>query len=140
MAVAQMDTGQLTEADCRKWLDCYKQAWEFQDPEAVGVIFSPDASYRENRFGIPLRGVDEIRDYWRRTVCEFQHDVKFGHDLWGVRGDQCIATWRCSFEWRPINGMIEIDGMFRLTFSAQRNADGIPLCQVFEEWYENHEL
>lgn len=136
-----MDTQDLTTAisaaDANTWLRGYEQAWESRDPEKVVALFTPNASYRDNRFGRPMTGLDAIRHYWATTVNEFQRDVNFDFQLWGIAGNQCIATWQCTFLWLPINGVIEIDGIFRITFAGMRN--GVPLCQTFEEWYESRE-
>ena len=128
----------LTETQARKWLDTYKKAWEKGDPDLAASLFHEDAVYRERRFTTPLNGREAIRKYWVNRVQDYQRDVMFDYQLWAVSGDTGYASWQAAFTWLPSNGRIELDGVFRLTFSSVK--DHILVCQTFEEWFDLREL
>ena len=51
----------LTKQQVREVLDVYIRAWEGQDPDLIGTIFTEEASYHERVMGEPIRGRDGIR-------------------------------------------------------------------------------
>jgi ketosteroid isomerase-like protein len=57
-----------------EWIEAYRRSWETADSEAVGALFSNDASYRSNIFEEPHAGRSGIEDYWR-NVTATQSDV-----------------------------------------------------------------
>jgi len=124
----------VTPEEASAWLDGYKRAWEERDVDAALSLFSEDADYREVRFGPPLLRHKDIESYWRVQVCEFQRDPKFDYQLWGISGNQAIATWQADFHWLPINSFIKIDGICKLVFSG-RGPNGL-VCSQFNEWFD----
>ncbi len=46
------------------WLDAYVAAWKSYDPEAIGALFSADATYRYHPQDEPVHGRDEIVKSW----------------------------------------------------------------------------
>ena len=46
------------------WVDGYVQAWNSNDPAAVGALFSPDAAYHTEPYSQPWQGRDEIVRRW----------------------------------------------------------------------------
>lgn len=128
----------ITETEAAQWLEGYKTAWETRDVDLAVSLFTDDADYREKRFSEPLLGHKTLRSYWQDRVFEHQRDISFHYDIWAVKGNQCFAGWQASFTWLPINGIIEIDGVCRLTFGAREDAR--LLCSVFEEWMDHHEI
>lgn len=122
----------ITPAEAEAWMLGYKRAWEGRDTAQVLALFTDDVDYVENRFGHPLRGYDSLEDYWRGRVSEFQRDVHFEFDVWGVNGNEAYAGFKAHFIWLPMNGIMELDAACRLRFT--RAADGTLLCSKFEEW------
>lgn len=121
----------IGEADVVAWLDRYKRAWEERDAELVAALFTLDATYREQPFAAPVRGRDGVRRYWLANVVEHQRDVHFEHELWAVRDKRGFFHWRAHFTWLPINGIMELDGVSRISFAA---GDAGLLCHRLEEW------
>jgi hypothetical protein len=56
----------LTHADFQAWLDRYVAAWKSYDPQAIGDLFSEDATYRYHPEDDPVRGRDAIVADWLR--------------------------------------------------------------------------
>ena len=65
----------LTKQQVREVLDVYIRAWEGQDPDLIGTIFTEGASYHERVMGEPIRGRDGIRDYWQTKVVGTQANI-----------------------------------------------------------------
>ena len=55
----------------------YIQAWQNRSIEAIGRIFDSSAIYKFKPFHDPLRGVSEIKDYWRSHVLTQEHPEIF---------------------------------------------------------------
>ena len=56
----------LSHTDFQAWLDRYVAAWKSYDPQAIGDLFSTDATYRYHPEDEPLRGRDAIVAVWLR--------------------------------------------------------------------------
>ena len=128
----------LTEAQARRWIDAYKAAWEKGDADLAASLFHEDALYRERPFTAPIQGRDAVHKYWSRRVTDYQEDVIFDYNFWSVKGNECYYQWQAAFTWLPINGRLELDGVCKLTFSLVD--DDMPVCQIFEEWFDLREL
>jgi ketosteroid isomerase-like protein len=62
-----------------EWIAAYGRAWEERDADAAAEIFTEDALYRDNPYGLPHVGRDGVRGYWS-AVTSTQADVtvRFG--------------------------------------------------------------
>jgi nuclear transport factor 2 (NTF2) superfamily protein len=128
----------LTEDEALRWLDAYSSSWVDRNADLAASLFHQDAVYQERPFSEPIRGRDAVRKYWIARVYDHQEDIEFRYELWAVRKNRCFASFRGAFTWKPINGRIEIDGVFRLAFSSVEN--GLPVCDSFEEWFDLKEM
>lgn len=54
----------MTRDDVRRWLDRYVAAWASLDPDAVGDLFSADATYRQHPSDAGFVGRDAIVRAW----------------------------------------------------------------------------
>ena len=54
----------MTRDEVQAWLDRYSAAWESYDPEAIGDLFSREATYRYHPWDEPLRGREAIVRSW----------------------------------------------------------------------------
>jgi hypothetical protein len=65
-----------------EWAERYARAWEEADDNAVGALFTEDATYRSDPFKEPYRGRDGIRRYWREvTATQANVEVAVGRTL-----------------------------------------------------------
>jgi len=67
----------MTTTAFERWLRAYGDAWERGDPDAVVPLFSPNATYLERPFDVPMVGVDAIRQYWIDGAKNAQTTVRF---------------------------------------------------------------
>ena len=54
----------MMEQDVQDWLDAYVRAWVDGDSNRAVALFSDTATYRETPFDDPMRGRQQIQDYW----------------------------------------------------------------------------
>ena len=47
-----------------KWMSGYRRAWESNDPDEIGALFTDDALYYNEPFSPPSRGRDAIVVNW----------------------------------------------------------------------------
>ena len=126
----------MTEDDVQDWLDEYGRAWINGDPDHVVTLFSDTATYRETPFGDPMRGRDEIREYWQNGAAETQEDVEFASQVWAIKDDTAIAGWQARFARKASGVRVELDGIFRLVFSKEQDT---LRCTTLEEWWHSRE-
>lgn len=46
------------------WLERYRRAWTTDSAEDIGGLFTADVRYFNAPYRPPLRGVDEVTEYW----------------------------------------------------------------------------
>jgi hypothetical protein len=135
-----MDAPLLIEPDVKSWMAAYGKARTERDPDQIVRLFTSTGHYQERRFKPALEGIEAIRNYWRVIVQKSQRDVSFSFDILAVRGSHAFVHWQASFDWLPINGMLELDAISQILFAPERGADGRLLAQNWDEWIDIREL
>lgn len=114
-----------------RWLDAYFAAWESNDPEDVGALFTEDAVYRLGPFRTPWVGRDEIV---RRWVAGGVDDVHHRYEVLAVEGEVGVARWRATTQLPGDPVRVEQDGVLVITLAP----DG--RCREHAEWFDRREL
>lgn len=112
--------------DVDGWLERYVAAWRSSDREAIGALFTDDATYRYHPYDEPLVGRDAIVESWFEEPDE-PGSFEASYAAYAVEGDRAIATGTTSYA----NGDV-YDNVFRLRFDE----DG--RCSEFTEWFMQH--
>jgi hypothetical protein len=128
----------LNDSDAEAWLQNFKRAVERRDAEELAQLFTPDCDLQGRQYPIPVRGRDAVSRHWRECVFEHQRDNILTYEIWATREENCFVRWRSSYIWLPINGFVELDGVFRLSFD--RTDDGRLICRELREWVDYHEV
>ena len=87
------------------WIDAYRSAWQSNDPEQVGALFTTDAAYFPEPFGTPWRGRDEIVAKWlerkdKPDTWDFEwHPLIITDDVAIVEGETIYPEERFSNLW-----------------------------------------
>ena len=116
----------MTREQVQAWLDAYVEAWRSYDPEAIGALFSADATYRYRPYQEPVRGRDAIVAAWDDDRDEpGSWDAEYAPSL--IAGERVIVTG----ETRYTSGRT-FSNLWELTFDD----DG--RCRDFVEWYMEH--
>jgi SnoaL-like domain len=75
-----------------EWAEAYARAWEEADDDAVGALFTVNATYRSSPFQEPYRGRDAIEAYWREvTSSQSKVFVAMGAPV--VCGRRAVVEW-----------------------------------------------
>ena len=115
------------------WLRAYGQAWKSRSPQAIGELFTEDATYLETPFVKPLRGRAAIRDYWTEVVVRSQQEIQFGHEVLVLQENTGIAHWWASFVRIKSGKTTRLDGVFLLAFDSEG------CCTSLREWWHRIE-
>jgi uncharacterized protein (TIGR02246 family) len=106
-----------------RWMADYRTAWESNDPEEIGALFTDDAVYYTAPFAEPWRGREAIVEHWLADRDE---------------------PGETTFEWRPL---VDDAGIAVITgrTSYVNGDDFVNLwvihfapdgrCSEFTEWY-----
>lgn len=109
----------------QSWVERYRQAWESNDPDEIGGLFTEDATYRTAPFDPPRRGVREIVDGW----LEDRDEAGTTTFTWSVLVD--------SDELVVVEGTtLYPDRTYSNLFLIALDEDG--RCTSFTEWYMKH--
>ena len=116
----------LTRERLQEWLDAYVEAWRTYDANAIGELFSADATYAYYPYTEPLRGRDAIVASWLDDRDE-PGSWEAAYAPLMLDGDRAIATG----ESRYATGRT-FSNLFVLRFAP----DG--RCSDFVEWFIEH--
>ncbi len=81
-------------------IDQYFKAWESQNPALLTEVFTPDAKYSAQPFGIEeYEGLEAIKDYWRAKPVSVQINPKpvvvsqvFGENCCFIESETTFTT------------------------------------------------
>ncbi len=121
-------TPPLTHSMVRDTLTTYCKAWSTQDPDLILTIFTPDATYQEGPFAIPMKGHEEIKRYWETKVVSEQSDIKASVTNIIIEGNAAVAEWMAYFNDLVKKERVELYEVAFLTF-----ADG-KIASLKETW------
>ena len=85
----------------RDWLDRYIAAWRTYDPDAIGSLFTDDATYRYRPFDEPVRGRQAIVASWLEQPDD-PGTWQIECEPLAVNGDLAVA--RCLTTYGPPDG------------------------------------
>lgn len=116
----------MSKLDIGEWAERYARAWEEADDQAVGALFTEDATYQSDPFREPYRGREAIRAYWRHvTATQGNVEVLVGRTM--VAGGQALVEW-----WTQM----ESDGtLVTLPGALLLDLDENGLCRALREYW-----
>lgn len=98
----------VSENRAKEILKIYEEAWTNQDIEKILSIFTEDGIYHERVLKEPMKGHNEIADYWKSKVCEEQSEIEFKLLNFYICENTIIAEWEASFNSNIINSQIHM--------------------------------
>jgi ketosteroid isomerase-like protein len=119
----------LEKATVAAWLDAYVQAWKTYDSEAIGNLFSENATYAYDPFSEPVSGRAAIVASWLENQdAPGTYDGHYEPLL--LAGNQVVANGQSRyFEQDGSTPRAEWDNLFVLSFDAEGR------CTEYREWY-----
>jgi hypothetical protein len=79
-----------------RWLSAYTTAWDTNDAEEIGALFTASAEYRSYPWADPLRGTDQIVAWWLSSADQ-PGDHRFSFALLGSDGDRFFVQGRTTY-------------------------------------------
>jgi len=120
----------LTEANVAAWLASYAQAWETYDPDAIGDLFTEDATYAYHPFEEPVRGRLAIVASWLESK-DVPGTYEGHYEPVAIQGDLAVANGRSRYfkDASKADLAREYDNLFLIRF------DDHGRCRSIREWY-----
>ena len=112
------------------WLDAYVRAWETYSPDAIGALFSEDASYSYHPYDEPVRGREAIVASWLKDP-DPPGTYEGSYEPIAVDGDVAVVQGRSRYfkDSARIELTKEWDNIFVIEF------DDAGRCRSFGEWF-----
>lgn len=112
------------------WLSAYVQAWETGSPEAIGDLFTDDATYSFHPYDEPVVGRQAIVDSWLKDPDE-PGTFEAAYQPIAIDGDVAVVNGRSRYFKDSSRRELtkEWDNIFVIEFDKERK------CSSFREWY-----
>jgi uncharacterized protein (TIGR02246 family) len=112
------------------WLKAYVRAWESYSPEAIGELFTEDATYSFHPYDKPVVGRQAIVEAWLKEP-DAPGTFTANYAPIAVEGDVAVANGRSTYFKDSSRTQMtrEWDNLFVIEFDK----DG--RCRSFREWY-----
>jgi ketosteroid isomerase-like protein len=107
------------------WLESYERAWRTPGTDAIGSLFSEDATYLTAPFDPPIVGVRAIAEMWERERDGPDEPFTMTSEIVAVEGDTGVARVEVHYE-RPPSTHYRDLWVVRFDRSGR--------CRAFEEW------
>jgi ketosteroid isomerase-like protein len=111
------------------WLEAYGTAWETFDGDGWVALFSNDAEYHGDPFGVPAVGHNALRSVMLESA-ETQRDVDFTVERHWVAGTTALAAWHATYVARSGGQAVRLAGFLTAEFAP----DG--RVARFREWWQ----
>jgi ketosteroid isomerase-like protein len=127
----------VQKAEVDQWLRAYVEAWQADDRDQIGELFSEDVEYRYHPYDEPVRGRAAVVRSWMgeednqdASTRDAPGTFDAAYRAVAVDGDVAVATGSSSYRSAP-GGPVEkvFDNCFVLRF------DSAGRCREFTEWY-----
>jgi ketosteroid isomerase-like protein len=120
----------MEKDDVSKWLKAYVRAWESYQPDAIGDLFSEDATYIYHPFGKPVVGRDAIVASWLAEP-DPAGTYEASYEPIAVDGDVAVTNGRSRYY--KDSSRTELTKQWDNIFVIRFDKDG--RCVSFREWY-----
>lgn len=119
----------LDRASVSAWLGAYVHAWKTYDPQAIGDLFSENATYSFNPFSEPVHGRAAIVASWLdEPDTPGTYDGHYEPIV--IEGDRAVTNGRSLyFEQDGSTLKAEWNNIFVLRFDDEGR------CSEYREWY-----
>jgi ketosteroid isomerase-like protein len=114
----------VTRQEVEHWIRGYERAWRSPGTDALGELFTEDATYRLSPYQDAVTGLEEIGAMWERERDGPDEEFEMTSDIFAVDGDRAVVAVEVHYgsEARP-----EFRDIWLLRFERGR-------CAHFEEW------
>ena len=112
------------------WLKGYVHAWETYSPDAIGDLFTEDASYSFHPYDTPVVGRQAIIEAWLKDP-DAPGTFEANYEPIAIDGDVAVVNGRSRYFTDSSRSELtkEWDNLYVIEFDS----DG--RCRSFREWY-----
>jgi ketosteroid isomerase-like protein len=103
-------------------LEAYARAWASFDGDAWVALFSEDAEYHGDPFGVPLVGRNALRAFLLESGAT-QRDVEFTIERHWVSGSTVLAAWHATWIGRVDGTVARTAGFLTADLAADGRID-----------------
>lgn len=114
----------MNRSDVEAWIGGYERAWRTEGTEALGELFTADATYQMSPYATPACGLEAIAELWEREREGPFEEFRMRADVVAVEGETAVARIEVEYG----GGGAE----YRDLWIARFAADG--RCREFQEW------
>jgi uncharacterized protein (TIGR02246 family) len=109
----------------RTWVESYVRAWNSNDPDEIGALFTEDARYFTEPYTAPWAGRQQIVEQWLERRDEPGETTFDWHPV-AVTADACFVQGTTTYPDRTFSNLWDI------------RLDGDGQCREFTEWWMQH--
>ncbi len=114
----------MDRSDVANWVERYVVAWNSNEPEGIGALFTDDAEYLTEPYAPAWRGRDQIVREWIENKDE-PGETEFSFDVIGIEGDLGFVRGRTVYKTPPRT----YDNLWEITLDTDGKA------KRFVEWW-----
>ena len=118
----------INKGQVNQILETYGRAWETQDPNLILTIFTPDGTYQDGPFAVPMAGHKEIKAYWDKKIVKEEANIKFKVKKILIDGDESAVEWEAEFDDVVADQRVK---MYEAAFLQFRDGK---ICSLREVW------
>ena len=109
-------------------LEAYGRAWSTFDGDAWVALFTEDAEYHGDPFGVPLVGHNALRALLLESA-ERQRDLEFTIERHWVSGSTVLAAWHASWSGRTDGSFTRVAGFLTMDVAIDGRID-----RFYQNW------
>jgi SnoaL-like protein len=113
-----------------EWLEAYVHAWETYSPDAIGDLFTEDASYSFHPYDAPVIGRQAIVDAWLKEP-DAPGTFEANYKPIAIDGDVAVVNGRSRYF--KDSSRVELTKEWDNLYVIEFDQDG--RCRSFREWY-----
>jgi ketosteroid isomerase-like protein len=114
----------MDRADVERWVDAYVRVWRTPGTEALGEIFTDDATYLPSPWTAPVTGLDDLARFWEAERDGPDEVFAMSSEVVALDGPTAIVRAQVDYA--------DNSGRWRDLWVLRFAEDG--RCAAFEEW------
>ena len=107
------------------WVADYERVWRSPGTDRLREILAPDVTYVPSPWTSPIRGLDQLGEFWESERAGFNESFAIQSHIVAVEGTCAVVRVAVQYGDQPASRWRDL---WVLTFAQDRR------CRIFEEW------